>query len=120
MAGYTGRPHRKSAATASAEKIARADTGKRHPANHKLDMVAAYIRNEARAHFGGNVDQVPCPDIPTWNRLCSGREPVMPSAAQMGLYSTEELRKLGAELGGLRLAYFAAARESLKRQAAKG
>jgi hypothetical protein len=119
MAGYTGRPVRKGAGQASAEKIARADLGRRRTVNDKLDMVEAYIRGQARAHFGGDVDQVPCPDIPTWNKLCSGRNPLLPSSAQMGLFSTEELRSLGAELGGLRQAYFAAARSGLKRQAAK-
>jgi hypothetical protein len=119
MAGYTGRPHRKGAGAASAEKIARADLGKRRTVNDKLDMVELYIRGEAHAHFGGDVDQVPCPDIPTWNQLCSGRNPTLPSAAQMGLFSTQELRDLGAELGGLHQAYFAAARAGLKHRAAK-
>ena len=115
MAGYTGRPHRNNAGQASAEKIARAGNGPRRTVNDKLDMVAAYISREARSRFNGDVDQVTCPDIPTWNQLCSGRNPVLPSAAQMGLFSTEELRDLGAELGGLHLAYFAAARAGLKR-----
>lgn len=119
MAGYTGRPHRNSARSASAEKVARADRGKRHTTNDKLEMVETYIRIEARTHFGGDVDQVLCPDIRTWNQLSSGRNPSLPSMAQMGLFSTQELRDAGAALGHIRLAYFAAARALLKGSAAQ-
>ena len=116
MAGYTGRIQG-SAGSVSAHKIAKADSGPRGSVNDKLAMVELYIKGEARKHFGGDVDKVPCPDIRAWNQLSSGRTPTLPGMALMGLFSTQELRDLGASLGHLRLAYFATARENLKRSA---
>lgn len=113
MAGYTGR-YQGSAGKTSAYKVARADSGPRRTVNEKIAMVEDYIKNEARRRFNGDLDQVPCPDVRIWNQLASGHTPTLPSTAQMGLFSTQELRDLGTELGHLRLAYFAVALENLK------
>ncbi len=118
MSGYTGRAPRKSAEMASAEKVARADGGRHHTLADKLAMVQAYIDREARNRFGGDINRVPCPDRRAWNILSGGHDPVLPSTAVMGLFSTQELRDLGIKMGALRLAYFAAAKEALKRHLA--
>lgn len=119
MSGYTGRPHRNSAGAASAEKIARAGSGSPRSVSDKLEKIAEYIRTQARARFNGDVDQVPCPDVPTWDGLAVGRTPTLPSRAQMSLFATKELRDASAALGDMRLAYFEAARALLKGTAAE-
>lgn len=118
MAGYTGKLHG-DAGSVSAHKVAQADRGRRQTVNDKLTMVELYIRREARTSFGGDIDQVPCPDVRAWSKLSSGHTPALPSTAQMGLFSTQELRDSAAELGHMRLAYFEAARANLKRSNAQ-
>jgi len=85
------------------------------PLMSKLALVVLYIRKQAGGKIE-NVDAVPCPSMHEWAELSSGRHPVLPPVATLGMYANTTIRTRAKQAhgGNLLETYFDVAKRFVK------
>ena len=88
---YTGRPIARTASAASSSRVEHAALiRKQNTLEGKVAQVRAYMLG--LAHQYGSVHRVPCPSPAEWERLASGRNPVLPHLTILHLYADGDMR----------------------------